>query len=104
MKVGFGIAALVIALLAIFAPYGVNLVASAVAILLACLAAFAGDRAFSVATSLICIVNFFLFSPFTLAAISVAGGAMAVVFVMLVAATPFVAIALNASGKVVISQ
>ena len=62
MGKGFGIASLVLAILAIFVPlYG--FVISAIAILLAIAAVFGGDRIFATAVSLICFVNALFLSP-----------------------------------------
>jgi len=63
MAKGFGIAALVFAIVAIFIPFGVVL--SAVAIVLAIVAALLGDKTFATATSLIALVNTFFLSPST---------------------------------------
>lgn len=62
MGKGFGIAALVLAIVAIFVPlYGIYI--SAIAVLLAVIAGFSGDNAFPIATSLIAGVNTFFLSP-----------------------------------------
>jgi hypothetical protein len=62
MDKGFGIAALVLALVAISVPVA-GVFVSGLAILLAVIAAFAGDRVYSTATSLIAGVNTFFLSP-----------------------------------------
>ena len=62
MAKGFGIAALVCAILAIFIPF-VGIVVSGIAIVLAIVAALSGDRVFATATSLIAAVNTFFLSP-----------------------------------------
>lgn len=104
MKQGFGIAGLIIAFLAIFAPYGVNIAAVVIAMLLVCIAALAGDRAWAIATSLLSAANLFLFSPLTLAALGVGGGSWVIIIALCILALPIVAIALNASGKMAISK
>jgi hypothetical protein len=58
---GFGIAAIVFAILGIFFPFGVIL--SIIAIALALIGAFLGDKICSVATALIALVNTFVLSP-----------------------------------------
>jgi len=61
MAKGFGIAALVCAIVAIFVPF-VGIVVSGIAIVLAIVAALSGDRVFATATSLIAAVNTFFLS------------------------------------------
>jgi hypothetical protein len=51
MAKGFGVAALVFALIAIFTPFGIFV--SAIAIIFAVISALAGDRIFATATALI---------------------------------------------------
>jgi hypothetical protein len=63
MEKGFGIAALVCAIIAIFLPFGIVL--SAVAIILAVIAALAGDKTFAIATTVIAFVNTMFLSPST---------------------------------------
>jgi hypothetical protein len=63
MSKGFGIAALVFAILAIPIPFGIVL--TVIAVILAVVAALAGDKIFSVASSLIALVNTFVLSPST---------------------------------------
>jgi hypothetical protein len=62
MAKGFGIAALICALLALVIPL-VGIVVSGIAIVLAIIAALSGDRAFATATSLIAGINTFFLSP-----------------------------------------
>lgn len=64
MDKGFGIAALVIAVIAIFIPV-VSLYVVFVALILAIIAAFTGDKIFTVATLAICLVNIMFLSPLT---------------------------------------
>jgi hypothetical protein len=68
MDKGFGIAALVIAVVAIFIPV-VSLYVVYVALILAIIAAFSGDKIFSVATLAICLVNVMFLSPLTVIAL-----------------------------------
>jgi hypothetical protein len=101
MSKGFGIAALVCAILAIFIPLGIFL--SAVAIVLACIAALAGDRIFATATAIIAVVNTLFLSPSTW--IMLGGGDPAAKsfmtgLILVGGALPFVAMALNAAGKI----
>jgi hypothetical protein len=62
MAKGFGIAALVMAILAIFVPVA-GVAISALAVLLAVIAGFSGDRGFAIATALISAINAFFVSP-----------------------------------------
>lgn len=107
MNKGFGIAALVLAILAIFVPVA-GIVLSGLALLLAAVAALAGDRAFAIATPLIAGVNTFLLSPSVWMALkgSEQGGGQTGMVIVILAflAAPFVAIALNASGKIVLDR
>jgi hypothetical protein len=105
MEKSFGIAGIIAAVVAIIAPYGLNLAVIAVALLLVSAGALAGERTFAVAAALVCAANIFVFSPLTLLAVMGAeneGGFLGVVLVFL--ALPFAAIALNASGKVVLNK
>jgi hypothetical protein len=81
---GFGIAALVISILAIFVPvYGIHV--SGIAILCACVAAFMGDVAFAIATSVIVLVNTFVLSPSVWLIIGLGSGSGFVFFLLCVA-------------------
>lgn len=100
MSKEFGIAALVCAILAIFIPLGI--LVSAVAVVLACIAALASDRIFATVTAVIAVVNTLFLSPSTW--IMLGGGdpdARRFVTVVILAggALPFIAMALNAAGK-----
>jgi hypothetical protein len=102
---GFGIAALVLAILAIAIPFGIVL--SGVAILLSVIGALAGDRLFATATAVIAVVNALVLSPSTwilmggndqsarsfITAVIVVGGLL-----------PFGAMLLNATGNVVLGR
>jgi hypothetical protein len=98
MDKGFGIGALVLALLACFTPvFGIYV--SALAILFAVIAASAGDRSYSVAVPIIAGVNTFVLSPsFWVMMVgaqvqNIAGGLIALVLVFL--AAPFAAMAVK---------
>lgn len=95
MDKGLGIAGLVFAIIALFFPFGIVL--SAVAILLTSIAALAGDRPFTIATLAIAAVNTFLLSPSTWIFMQEPAFVLGVI---VAAALPIVAIALNASGTV----
>ena len=100
MSKGFGIAALVCAIVAIFIPFGI--VVSAVAIVLACIAALAGDRIFATATAVIALVNTLFLSPSTwimLGGNDPGAHSFMMTLILVGVAFPFVAMALNAAGK-----
>jgi hypothetical protein len=93
MAKGFGIVALVMAIIAIFIPfYGIYI--SIIALIFAVMAALAGDRIFATATPLIVLVNTFFLSPMTRAALS-GSEQLAVIG----SAAPFIAMILNAVGR-----
>jgi hypothetical protein len=100
MAKGFGIAALVFAILAIFIPLGIVL--SVVAIVLAIVAALAGDKIFSIATALIALVNTFVLSPSTwilLAGSDANASSVLKVFFFVICMLPIGAVALRSAGK-----
>ena len=66
MGMGMGIAALVLSIIAIFIPL-VALYVIWVGLIFTAIAAFAGDKAFSIAAWCISLVNLLLLSPITLA-------------------------------------
>jgi hypothetical protein len=104
MAKGFGIAALVVAIVAIIVP-GYGLFFSAGAIVLSVIAALAGDRIFATATPIIAGVNTLFLSPLMWMFIRDHGGNGVEVFYCLVIiffVAPFVAMFLNSKGKVVI--
>jgi hypothetical protein len=101
MRQGFGIAALVVVILAIFVPL-YSFIVSGLALILAAVAALAGDRPFAIATPLIAAANFLLLSPVALAYVDSHSGAWLIVLIFL--ALPFAAISLNSSGKVVLGE
>jgi hypothetical protein len=108
MRQGFGIAALVIVFFGMIAFFPINLLLSAVAIICAVVAALAGDRIFAVITALAAGGNVFILSPLTVAAMmgeGMRGGTTGILFVVLAfIAAPFIAIWLNASGKVALGE
>jgi hypothetical protein len=59
---GFGITALVLAVISIFVPlYGIHI--AGLALICACISAWGGDRTFATATSIITFVNVFFLTP-----------------------------------------
>ena len=102
MSKGFGIAALIVALVAFGVPL-FGLYASWVAAVLAVIAAFAGDRVFATTTPIIAAVNTLFFSPLALAAFAGENesGSNALLYITIILfAAPFIAMMLNATGKV----
>jgi len=67
MNKGLGIAALVIGVFSIIVP-GVSLFVVWVALILATVAALSGDKTYSIATFVICLVNVLFLSPATMMA------------------------------------
>jgi hypothetical protein len=101
MEKGFGIAGLVIAIVAIFIPVA-GIFVSAVALVLVGIGALAGDRIFTTATAMIAIVNTMFLSPslwIILQTKSDQEQRFYVILTMLFVAFPFAAMALNAAGK-----
>lgn len=104
MAKGFGIAALIMVVLALFIPIG-GVFLSALAALLAVVAALAGDRIFATATPLIGFINTMFLSPSTwifLGGNDPGAKSFMTTMIVIVAALPFAAMALNATGKIVI--
>jgi hypothetical protein len=101
MSKGFGIAALVFAILAIFIPLGIFV--SALAIVLAFMAALAGDRIFATATAIIALINTIFLSPSTWIMLGASDSNSKSVLTMIIlvgGALPFVAMILNSAGKI----
>lgn len=99
MEKGFGIAALIIAVIAIFIPMPVWLCVSWVALLLVTVAALAGDRVFSISVIVLTIVNTVVFSPVTLALLLGANEfSWLLAFHIVAIITPIAAVILKASG------
>ena len=104
MSKGFGIAALVFALLAIPVPFGIIL--SLIACGLAVIAALAGDKIFATATPIISFVNALFLSPTTWLLLAGDEGSSAGIktLVALMTVLPFVAMLLHVSGTFVIGK
>jgi hypothetical protein len=98
MAVGFGIAALLSAVIGLFVPfYGIW--ASAIAIGLAVAAALTGDKTFATATPLVAGIGTFFFSPmfwFTMSKTKDEAVFVGIIFVFLTA--PFIAMLLRSRG------
>lgn len=107
MDKGFGIAALVLAILAIFVPV-VGIFVSGLALVLAAISALSGDRVFATATPLIAGVNTFFLSPsvwMAMGGADVRGEQTGFVLVMVAfLAAPFVAMILNSTGKIMLNR
>lgn len=104
MANGFEIAALVFAILAIFIPFGI--VISAIAIILAIVAALSGDKTFAIATAVIALVNTLFLSPSTWIVLSGSdanASGILKVLIFVICLLPIGAIFLRASGKASIS-
>lgn len=107
MKTGFGIAALILAIIALFIPVPIWLYTAWVALLLAVIAALAGDRDFSTAVMALTVANTLFFSPVTLTALLSSGdqGGQGLLAVHIIATIlPLAAIILNATGKLVLDS
>lgn len=101
MAKGFGVAALIVALVAFGVPL-FGLYVSWAAAALATVAALAGDRVFATATPIITITNTLFFSPLALAALvgeSEGGSSVLLYITISVFAAPFVAMVLRAMGR-----
>lgn len=70
MGKGFGIAALVIAIISAFAAYGFNIVATWIAMICAMVGIFNGERPLSIGALVVAFVGLLLFSPLTLGALT----------------------------------
>lgn len=107
MAKGFGIAGLVLGILAIFVPV-VSLFIIWLALVLVTLSAMFGDRIFSVATLTISIVNVLFLSPITIIALvgeqigteRTGGSSVLLVGSLIVFAGPIIGLILNATGRV----
>ena len=106
MAKGFGIAALIVALVAFGVPL-VGLFVSGLALLLAAIGALAGDRVFAIATPILVAINTFVLSPTTwmaLAGGSNGEGKVLTVVILAALALPIIAIFLNVSGKIMLGE
>jgi hypothetical protein len=90
MDKGFGIAALLLAITAVSVPF-FGIYVSTFAILLAIVAALAGERVFSTATSLIAGINTLFLSPAIWAAIKGSEATTLTMVTLAAVAAPFVA-------------
>jgi len=101
MSKGLGIAALVVALVALGVPL-LGLYVSWLAAVLAVIAALAGDRVFATATPVIAAINTLFFSPLALATFASEneGGSNVRLYITIILfAAPFIAMVMNATGK-----
>ena len=89
MAKGFGIAALVLAIMSAFAVYGFNFGAIWLSMIAATVAIWNGDRAFSIASFVIALVGLLLFSPVTMAAIAINASGRADYSLAFIAFLPF---------------
>jgi len=107
MSTGFGIAAVIVVVLSFFVPF-VGIFGTGFAMVLAAIGALAGDRIFATITALVGAVSIFVFSPtvwVTVAADGIAGGMMGfTILILIVLALPFLAMFLNASGKIMLGD
>jgi lysozyme family protein len=100
MGKGFGIAALIVAIIAVFMPMPVWLYVAWVALLLAAVAGLAGDRVFAISVPVLTAANTAVFSPLTLYALTTSKDLHGLLTVHIIAMiVPVAAIVLNASGK-----
>lgn len=105
MATGFGLAALITSVMAMFAPLSINLLLISAATLMACIAALGSGRGMPIATVLLSFVNLFFMSPLTLVSLGLQGigntkgneGMLGVVCLLM--ASPVVAIAINLMAK-----
>ena len=107
MAKGFGIAALIVALIAFGVPV-VGLFVSWLAAVLAVIAALAGDRVFATVTALVAVVNTFFLSPLTLAMFigegQQEGQPVLLIATIVIFAAPFIAMMLNATGRLALGK
>jgi len=94
MEKGIGIAAIAIAIISCFIPV-VTLFAVWLALLLAAIAAFLGDRVLSVATALICFANVVFMSPLTMIGLFGPDGKPMLIISVVLLFAPFVAMMLK---------
>jgi hypothetical protein len=102
MSKGLGIAALIIVILAIFAPLNYGLYISGIGLALAAAGALAGDKIFAVATPLVAAVNVFFLSPIMYALLKDQTSFWVLTIAFL--AAPFAGIALNSAGLLTIGK
>jgi len=105
---GIGIAALIIAVVGMFLPV-IGLFVSWIALIIACFAALFGDRGLTIATVIVSVVGFIIFTPSLWATITVNGVAtspsnvLRLITLILVVA-PIVCIILNATGRLMLGR
>ena len=108
MGKGFGIAAMIVVVISFFIPF-VGFLGTGVAMVLATVAALAGDRVFATVTSLVGAVSTFFFSPtmwLMMAAPDSPTGGKTTFFIIVVGvlALPIVGMLLHSSGKLALGQ
>ncbi len=106
MRLGFGLSGLIVAILSFFIPvYGIFI--GWLGLALVTIAALSGERGLTIATVILSVVNYMLFSPMLWVAETGAGLSGVPGFVLptfLIVAAPIVGIILNATGKFALSQ
>lgn len=104
MAMGFGIAALIVTMIAFGVPV-YAIVVTWLGMVLASIGALAGDRIFATAAPVLAAVNTFMFSPLTVAHFRHSEmGTFLFVATLALLAAPIVSIFLHASGKVVLGN
>ena len=103
MAQGLGIAAIIIAVLSYFVPV-VGIAGTGIAMLLATVAALAGDKGLTIATVVLGAVNTFLFSPAVWVWIAADDTIAFVTVIVVVLALPLVGMFLHSSGKFTLGQ
>ncbi len=105
MGKGIGIAALVISILAIFIPI-ISIYVVWIALILAAISSFNGEKTYSIASLVICVVNVLLLSPATMlvfAGESLGGGSALKIITLILFLAPIAGLVLsyNKTKKVV---
>ena len=90
---GFGIAAIIASVIAIFVPLAGMFIAW-IALVLAIIAASCGDKRLSIATSFVCAINLLFFTPAMLV-----GGPFTIIPSAILCLAPIAAILIRASKK-----
>jgi hypothetical protein len=101
MRLGLGLGGLFIALVAIIMPLNIGLFVSALALVLAAVAALAGERVCAILVPIVAATNLFLLSPITLAWLtssSPANGGYLWPFIIVFLIAPVAAVIVNAMG------
>lgn len=108
MGTGFGVAALIIALVGFFIPiFGIFV--TGIALILAAIGALAGDKVFATATAIFSAASIFVFSPSMWAVMATpddpTGGKTNIyILIGVFLALPFIAMFLRSSGKLMIGK